>query len=44
MQEQRLQVSLYGPGRPLLDIPARVTLYQAGELQLRERKELSGKS
>ena len=35
--------SLYGSGRPLMDIPHLVTLYQAGELKLRERKELSGK-
>ena len=28
--------SLYGSGRPLLDIPHLVTLYQAGELKLRE--------
>ena len=36
MQEKRLRGSLYGSGRPLLDIPHLVTLYQAGELKLRE--------
>ena len=36
MQEKRLIGSLYGSGRPLLDIPHLVTLYQAGELKLRE--------
>jgi len=36
MQEKRLRGSLYGSGRPLLDIPHLVTLYQAGKLKLRE--------
>jgi hypothetical protein len=36
MQEKRLIGSLYGSGRPLMDIPHLVTLYQAGELKLRE--------
>ena|SRR5258707_15769502 len=36
MQKKRLISSLYGSGRPLLDIPHLVTLYQAGELKLRE--------
>ena len=36
MQENRPIGSLYGSGRPLLDIPPLVTLYQAGELKLRE--------
>jgi len=36
MQEKRLIGSLYGSGRPLLDIPYLVTRYQAGELKLRE--------
>jgi S-(hydroxymethyl)glutathione dehydrogenase / alcohol dehydrogenase len=36
MQEKRLIGSLYGSGRPLMDIPRLVTLYQAGELKLRE--------
>jgi S-(hydroxymethyl)glutathione dehydrogenase/alcohol dehydrogenase len=36
MQEKRLIGSLYGSGRPLVDIPHLVTLYQAGNLKLRE--------
>src|SRR5207244_2457055 len=36
MQEKRLIGSLYGSGRPLVDIPHLVTLYQAGKLKLRE--------
>jgi S-(hydroxymethyl)glutathione dehydrogenase/alcohol dehydrogenase len=36
MQEKRLIGSLYGSGRPLMDIPQLVTLYQAGNLKLRE--------
>ena len=36
MQEKRLIGSLYGSGRPLIDIPHLVTLYQAGNLKLRE--------
>jgi S-(hydroxymethyl)glutathione dehydrogenase/alcohol dehydrogenase len=36
MQEKSLIGSLYGSGRPLLDIPHLVTLYQAGQLKLRE--------
>jgi len=36
MQEKRLIGSLYGSGRPLMDIPHLVTLYQGGELKLRE--------
>ena len=36
MQEKRLIGSLYGSGRPLIDIPHLVTLYQAGHLKLRE--------
>jgi len=35
-QEKRLIGSLYGSGRPLMDIPHLVTLYQAGKLKLRE--------
>ncbi len=35
-RDSRLIGSLYGSGRPLLDIPHLVTLYQAGELKLRE--------
>ncbi len=36
MQEKRLIGSLYGSGRPLMDIPQLIALYQAGELKLRE--------
>jgi Zn-dependent alcohol dehydrogenase len=36
MQEKRLIGSLYGSGHPPMDIPHLVTLYQAGELKLRE--------
>lgn len=36
MQEKRLIGSLYGSGRPLMDIPHLVTLYQAGNLKLHE--------
>jgi S-(hydroxymethyl)glutathione dehydrogenase/alcohol dehydrogenase len=36
MQEKRLIGSVYGSGRPLLDIPKLVSLYQEGRLKLRE--------
>ncbi|HEY3025238.1 MAG TPA: Zn-dependent alcohol dehydrogenase [Pyrinomonadaceae bacterium] len=36
MHEKRLIGSLYGSGRPLVDIPHLVTLYQSGKLKLRE--------
>jgi S-(hydroxymethyl)glutathione dehydrogenase / alcohol dehydrogenase len=36
MHEKRLIGSLYGSGRPLIDIPHLVKLYQGGELKLRQ--------